>query len=364
MPLLFLLGVLFLPSIASAWGSLGHRTVAYLASMYFSTPATIMTNHLLNGQDISEAALFPDKVRHMPQFAWSAAWHYIDARDDPPRYCGINMTRDCGGGDDDDSSTKQHIQGEQQGQGCVVTAIANHTLRVANESLSRFDRGQSLRFMMHFFGDVHQPLHTEAEARGGNDYAVLFDGKATNLHSVWDTLIPNKLVSRDSNNSRDNTDDNINDDNNNNGDSANIVQNDDEMLAAWTWALRLYNDNANKTHFQDERECPVNLDDPTQCALQWATEANAYVCSYVLSKDVHGQDLAVGEYYYDGAVTVVNDMVGKAGRRLAAWINFIASASNSSSSSDSKSGSGSGSGSGSSPPTDEIESLLLLQAQE
>ncbi|KAL2408235.1 Nuclease PA3 [Exophiala dermatitidis] len=355
-PIILLFSLVFLPSFASAWGSLGHRTVAYLASMYFSTPATIMTNHLLNGQDISEAALFPDKVRHMPQFAWSAAWHYIDARDDPPRYCGINMTRDCG---------------QDESGGCVVTAIANHTLRVANDSLSCFDRGQSLRFMMHFFGDVHQPLHTEAEARGGNDYAVLFEGKATNLHSVWDTLIPNKLSleanggvsrcgrasNRDSDNRRDNANDNINDDNN--GDSANIVQNDDEMLAAWSWALRLYNDNDNK-----EDEC-LNLDDPTQCALQWATEANAYVCSYVLAKDVHGQDLAVSKYYYDGAVTVVNDMVGKAGRRLAVWINFIAaSASNPTSSSESKSGSDSGSGSGSSPPTDEIESLFLLQAQE
>ncbi|KAJ4549383.1 hypothetical protein HRR78_004841 [Exophiala dermatitidis] len=330
--IILLFSLVFLPSIASAWGSLGHRTVAYLASMYFSTPATIMANHLLNGQDISEAALFPDK------FAWSAAWHYIDARDDPPRYCGINMTRDCGGGGDDDLLNRYHVQSEQESQGCVVTAIANHTLRVANDSLSRFDRGQSLRFMMHFFGDVHQPLHTEAEARGGNDYAVLFDGKATNLHSVWDTLIPNKLSLEAGN-----------DEDTNNT----VLQNDDEMLAAWTWALRLYNDNNNK-----EDQC-LNLSDPTQCALQWATEANAYVCSYVLAKDVHGQDLAVGEYYYDGAVTVVNDMVGKAGRRLAAWINFIAaSASNSSSSSESKSGSGS------SPPTDEIEPPFLLQAQE
>ncbi|KAG9775159.1 hypothetical protein KCU88_g5184, partial [Aureobasidium melanogenum] len=349
-PIILLFSLVFLPSIASAWGSLGHRTVAYLASMYFSTPATIMTNHLLNGQDISEAALFPDKVRHMPQFAWSAAWHYIDAQDDPPRYCGINMTRDCGGGGDDDLLNQYHVQSEQESQGCVVTAIANHTLRVANDSLSRFDRGQSLRFMMHFFGDVHQPLHTEAEARGGNDYAVLFDGKATNLHSVWDTLIPNKLSLEAGNE----------EDTNNT-----VLQNDDEMLAAWTWALRLYNDHDNKTHFQDEGECAINLSDPTECALQWATEANAYVCSYVLAKDVHGQDLAVGEYYYDGAVTVVNDMVGKAGRRLAAWINFIAaSASNPTSSSESKSKSGSGSGPSPSPPSDEIESPFSLQAQE
>jgi hypothetical protein len=49
-----------------AWGSLGHRTVAYLASLYLTPEATIFTNQLLNGQDISEAALFGDKIAHIP----------------------------------------------------------------------------------------------------------------------------------------------------------------------------------------------------------------------------------------------------------------------------------------------------------
>ncbi|EXJ85235.1 hypothetical protein A1O3_05910 [Capronia epimyces CBS 606.96] len=304
---------LWLP-FASAWGSLGHRTVAYLASMYFTTPSTVMTNHLLNGQDISEAALFADKVRHMPQFAWSAGWHYIDARDDPPRYCGINMTRDCG-----------HVSGDSDNDpsgGCVVTAIANHTRRVADLSLPPYYRGQSLRFMMHFFGDVHQPLHTEAEDRGGNEYAVVFDGKATNLHSVWDTLIPNKQAARTSHNHDDNEMQAAR--TNREGDemlAARTNHQDDEMLAAWEWARALYDDHEDQFQSQShplDHEC---LTDSTRCALQWATEANAHVCSYVLAKDVHGQDL--GGEYYEGAVPIINDMVAKAGRRLAAWINSI-----------------------------------------
>ena len=44
-------------STALSWGSLGHRTVAYLASLYLTPEATKFTNQLLNGQDISEAAL-------------------------------------------------------------------------------------------------------------------------------------------------------------------------------------------------------------------------------------------------------------------------------------------------------------------
>ncbi|OAL32615.1 hypothetical protein AYO20_07925 [Fonsecaea nubica] len=268
---LSLLPLFLQPSVA--WGSLGHRTVAYLASTYFTPESTHMTNDLLNGQDISEAALFPDKVRHMPQFAYTRGWHYIDAQDSPPQRCGINMTRDCA------------VE-----SGCVVSAIANHTGRVADPSLPHYLRGQSLRFMMHFFGDVHQPLHTEAEDRGGNEYEVAFDHRHTNLHSVWDTLIPNKYAG---------------------------MGHDDEFTAAWLWAQRL-------SGAEDSNENPLDgecLHDAADCALSWAGEANGYVCSYVLAHDVHDQDL--GGDYYEGAIPVINEMIQKAGRRLAAWINAI-----------------------------------------
>ncbi|KAH0845146.1 hypothetical protein AYO21_01594 [Fonsecaea monophora] len=268
---LSLLPLFLQPSVA--WGSLGHRTVAYLASTYFTPESTRMTNDLLNGQDISEAALFPDKVRHMPQFAYTRGWHYIDAQDSPPQRCGINMTRDCA------------VEA-----GCVVSAIANHTGRVADPSLPHYLRGQSLRFMMHFFGDVHQPLHTEAEDRGGNEYEVAFDRRRTNLHSVWDTLIPNKYAG---------------------------MGHDDEFTAAWLWAQRLSGADDNNERPLDG-EC---LHDAADCALSWAGEANGYVCSYVLAHDVHDQDL--GGDYYEGAIPVINEMIQKAGRRLAAWVNAI-----------------------------------------
>jgi hypothetical protein len=275
LPLLpFLVALVILLRPSNAWGSLGHRTVAYLASQYFTQEATHFTNLLLHGQDISEAALFPDKIRYIPSFAYTRGWHYIDAQDSPPAQCGINMTRDCA------VST-----------GCVVSAIANHTARVADDTLPVWQRGQSLRFMIHFFGDVHQPLHTEAEDRGGNEYSVVFEGKHTNLHSVWDTLIANKWAG---------------------------LGHDDEELAAWLWARKLITADEKIGQTGCEDEC---LDDAGDCALEWASEANAYVCSYVLAHDVHGQDLAGP--YYDGAVPIIDEMVSKAGRRLAAWINDI-----------------------------------------
>jgi hypothetical protein len=198
----------------------------------------------------------------MPMFRYSAPWHYIDAQDHPPDACGINMTRDC------------------LDEGCVVSAIANHTARVNDLSLPYWQRGQAMRFIIHFVGDIHQPLHTEAEDRGGNEVPVLFEGKHTNLHSVWDTLIPNKYAGSD---------------------------NDTE--AAMTWARKLYS-----TEPLDE--C---LHDAAACALEWAEESNKWVCAYVwkIVEDCGGE-------YYQGAVSIVEGQIRKGGRRLAAWINRLA----------------------------------------
>jgi hypothetical protein len=260
------------------WGSLGHRTVAYLASEYLTPNASQYVTTLLNSQDISEAALFPDKVRHMPMFNFTAGWHYIDALDDPPRQCGVNITRDCA------------MKG-----GCIVSAIVNQTARIMNETTSVADKGQALRFLLHFFGDIHQPLHTEAEGRGGNDIDVLFGRKHTNLHAIWDTDILIKHTGHG----------------------------DDEKATALTWAKKLY--AADRDHAESlNAECQ-DLAQAADCSLSWADEANQWICDYVLKDDVAGvKNKDLSTEYYRGAVSIVDLLIGKAGRRLAAWINALA----------------------------------------
>ena len=50
--------------------------------------------------------------------------------------------------------------------------------------------GSALKYVVHFIGDVHQPLHaSNNDDRGGNDVAVTFMGHQTNLHAVWDNGI-------------------------------------------------------------------------------------------------------------------------------------------------------------------------------
>jgi hypothetical protein len=272
-----LLGALSFSQFATCWGTLGHRTVAYLAAHYLTPQATTYVADLINHQDISEAALWADKIRYIPGFAYSRAWHYIDAQDDPPRQCGLNFTRDC-----------------LPAAGCAVSALVNQTSRVNDLSLDHGDRGQALRWVLHLIGDIHQPLHTEAEDRGGNEIHVMFHGRHTNLHSVWDTAIPEKHAGRA-----------------------------DGMVAARIWAESLYEadpDPANSL----TGECQ-DLADAQTCALLWAGEANTFVCSYVLKDDVEGvEGIDLAEEYYEGAVPVIDEMIAKGGRRLGAWLNALA----------------------------------------
>lgn len=64
--------------LAAAWGDVGHRTVGYLASKYFTQEAKDLTAALLandKGWDISDAATWADVTKHYHPY--SSAWHYI-----------------------------------------------------------------------------------------------------------------------------------------------------------------------------------------------------------------------------------------------------------------------------------------------
>ena len=49
-------------------------------------------------------------------------------------------------------------------------------------------RREALIFLVHFVGDMHQPLHcSDNNDKGGNDIKLDFFGRNSNLHSVWDS---------------------------------------------------------------------------------------------------------------------------------------------------------------------------------
>ncbi|GAB2586067.1 S1/P1 nuclease [Dyella jejuensis] len=159
---------------AQAWGPLGHSVVAELAQRHLSPAAEKEVEHLLaldHTQSLADIASWPDEIRNDPrqQALWkeTRALHYIDFRSPD---CIYTPPRDCRGGK------------------CAVEAIPHYIAILSDRSQSDQTRLQALKFVVHFIGDVHQPLHAGyKDDAGGNTYQVQFEGKGTNLHRVWDS---------------------------------------------------------------------------------------------------------------------------------------------------------------------------------
>lgn len=171
----FLLGLLLTcPAIAGAWGAQGHRIVGHLATAELSPAARAGVARLLAGEadpTLAGVSTWADELRDTDPALekTTARWHYINF---PRNQCQYAPPRDCPDGK------------------CVVAAINRNFLILSDRKRSDAERRQALKFLVHFVGDVHQPLHAgDRPDRGGNDYQVNYRGEGWNLHSVWDKLI-------------------------------------------------------------------------------------------------------------------------------------------------------------------------------
>ncbi|KAL2258313.1 hypothetical protein VTK26DRAFT_8409 [Humicola hyalothermophila] len=279
------LGAAALPG-ATAWGELGHITIGYIASNFVSPKTQLFLQGLLRNHTadyLAGVATWADSIRSSDLWSFTSDFHFIDAKDSPPSYCGIDYERDC-----------------QEDVGCVISALANYTTRLLDPALPARERAVAAKFVVHFVSDMHQPLHTEDMERGGNGINVLFDGEAVNLHHVWDSSIPDKMAG-----------------------GAALSQ---PYAGARRWADELTHEIRAGKFADDSADWlrAANLSDPLATALAWAGETNAYICTTVLPQ---GKDAIVGQElggeYYEAAVPVIESQVAKAGYRLAAWLDLI-----------------------------------------
>lgn len=276
-PILLLL--LTLP-LTSAWGELGHRTVAYVAEKYFDDATATYVDGLLDSQDIGNASMFADIYKIQHGHAYTKPWHYINAHDKPPAFCNVTYNRDC----IDD---------------CILKAIVNQTSIVNDPDWTRLDRQHALKFLIHFIGDIHQPLHTELIGLGGTQIQVEFDNKHDDLHAIWDNFIPEKRAKKRS---------------------------DTVTAAARKWAKKLH-DAAETGGPPDTMFADLKCDDFTDvedCALLWANDSNDYVCTHVFPDGVDAvKGVDLGGDYYDHAFPAVEALITRAGKRLAVWCKAL-----------------------------------------
>ena len=78
----------------------------------------------------------------------------------------------------------------------MIRAIATHISTLRHPTASAADKVEALKFLDHFIGDIHQPLHAgHAENRGGNAIPVRFLGEETSLLEVGDSHLITRLGS-------------------------------------------------------------------------------------------------------------------------------------------------------------------------
>jgi len=147
------------------WGADGHRIVAQVALDQLTPSTASETRRLLGGQNITDVASWADDIRR--QRLETAPWHYVDIELGDTSYV---PARDC------------------KFDQCVIGAIAAQTAILSDRSRPDSVRAEALKYVVHFVGDVHQPLHGSDHAdQGGNAVHVTFQGRPTNLHSLWDS---------------------------------------------------------------------------------------------------------------------------------------------------------------------------------
>jgi hypothetical protein len=158
------------------WGPEGHSLVARIADAQLTSAARARVLEILGpGKSMASVASWPDEVRRARNE--SALWHYVDV---PIEKSHLDMERDCAKGD------------------CVVSAIARFRQQMHDPSASPDQRREALMFVIHFIGDMHQPLHSsDNHDKGGNAVQVLFHDRRTNLHSLWDSGLLGRLAPED-----------------------------------------------------------------------------------------------------------------------------------------------------------------------
>jgi hypothetical protein len=172
---IFLLNLLILLQGSFQWGMEGHQIVAQIAANRLPTSSREIVSKFLGSRTLSQISTIADSYRASPEGGWTSPCHYVNLPKGAPDF-----------------------EWDFCPKFCVVKSVLNYTAILTKENSipiipcpESIDKEPcALEFLVHFIGDIHQPLHIGySNDQGGNDVQVDFFGKKTNLHSAWDTSI-------------------------------------------------------------------------------------------------------------------------------------------------------------------------------
>lgn len=167
LPLFFIVLALTILS----WGVTGHKTIAQIAENHLNEKAKNGVQILLGNQSMSDVASWADEVRNNPEYKNTASWHFLNL----PLGLTYNQFVVAVSGQDKEN---------------VYSALNKCRAELIDKTSTAEQKTVALKFIIHLVGDLHQPMHiSRAEDKGGNTIQVTYDGKGTNLHSLWDSKL-------------------------------------------------------------------------------------------------------------------------------------------------------------------------------
>jgi S1/P1 Nuclease len=171
-----LLCTLFVTAIALiSWGVTGHRTIGRIAANHLSPQASAAVRELLGSETLAEASTWPDEVRSQPEYKHTGSWHYINLP------LGLS-----------EAEFEKTVKGMTQEN--VYSALLQQEQILGSTTPTKEQKIEALKFIVHFIGDLHQPMHVSREEdKGGNTIQVNYSGVGTNLHALWDSKLLDHL---------------------------------------------------------------------------------------------------------------------------------------------------------------------------
>jgi len=327
---LFLIGftaIAIAPS-AKAWGCKGHQAIALIAEIHMTPHARQVAMQILHASPIdptlarycgqsgldpfADASTWPDDIRKLrPE---TPPWHFIDIprgapKSDIAKYCPPSTS-------------------------CVTRALTEQVRILRDLGSTAQAKADALRFIIHFVGDIHQPLHAITNNdMGGNCVPVTFFGQAPegppgrrlvepggsiesvpgsgsfhpNLHSIWDTDIIEHFSPGQSSTQL----------------ASNLDQKFDSQISAWLKQPVDYEAWAWESHQLAESTAYGKLPHP----LAIETPRPVSACVDPADPTSHDRLLKIdenlGDDYQNAATPVVEEQLAKAGARLAALLNSV-----------------------------------------
>lgn len=189
------------PEEARAWGDEGHMIVALVAEQFLDPTVKNRVDAMLDADeddltpsDLASRATWADRYRdsdrHTTKIRYNAThlWHFVDIELIHP-----NIDQAC---HNHPPLPANAPASKGPANSCVVDKIEQFSAELRDPGTSDAERLLALKFLLHFVGDVHQPLHAADNMdEGGNKVPVLFGRLvvAGNLHSYWDTTLVQRL---------------------------------------------------------------------------------------------------------------------------------------------------------------------------